>query len=268
MPAIRPLVRRTARNRKCLGLILHSAFAADAYRRAGVPEAKLLVAHNGANARLLAADPGKAAARAQVGLPADRAIALYAGRVNAEKGLDQLLAVAALRPDILFVLVGSEGEGPIEAAAAGRANVRIVGWQAPAALPAWLSAADVLLIPPSRAPLDRFRNCVLPLKLFSYLAAGRPILAPVAPDTAELLRDGENAVLVPPGAPDAAARRARSHPGRRGFRRPPRRPSARSGAGADLGPARRGDQDLPGAAPRRVQARLIAAARRASTRLW
>jgi len=204
-PAIRPLVRRTARNRKCLGLILHSAFAADSYRRAGVPEAKLLVAHNGANARLLAADPGKAAARAALGLPADRAIALYAGRVNAQKGLDQLLALAVLRPEILFVLVGSEGEGPIEAAAAGRANVRIVGWQAPAALPAWLSAADVLLIPPSRAPLDRFRNCVLPLKLFSYLAAGRPILAPVAPDTAELLRDGENAVLVPPDKPEAAA---------------------------------------------------------------
>ena len=34
-PAIRPLVRRTARHRACLGLILHSAFAADAYRRAG-----------------------------------------------------------------------------------------------------------------------------------------------------------------------------------------------------------------------------------------
>ena len=125
--------------------------------------------------------------------------------MNAEKGLDQLLALAVLRPEILFVLVGSEGEGPIEAAAAGRANVRIVGWQAPAGLPAWLSAADVLLIPPSRAPLDRFRNCVLPLKLFSYLAASRPILAPVAPDTAELLRDGENAVLVPPDKPEAAA---------------------------------------------------------------
>jgi glycosyltransferase involved in cell wall biosynthesis len=46
---------------------------------------------------------------------------------------------------------------------------------------------------------------VLPLKLFSYLAAGRPILAPAAPDTAELLEDGGNALLVPPGEPEAAA---------------------------------------------------------------
>lgn len=204
-PLIRPLVRRTARQRRCLGLILHSNYAAGAYRRAGVAEEKILVAHNGANPRLLDGALGKEEARARLGLPASRPIALYAGRVNVEKGLDQILALAVFRPDISFVLVGSEGQGPIEAEAAGRANVRIVPWQGPEALPLWLRAADVLLIPPSLAPLDRFKNCVLPLKLFSYLAAGRPILAPAAPDTAELLEDGRNALLVPPGAPEIAA---------------------------------------------------------------
>jgi glycosyltransferase involved in cell wall biosynthesis len=196
-PAARPLVRRTGRGRNCLGLVLHSHHAAGAYRRAGVPEAKMLVAHNGA-------DPVAAGGK-PVDLPGDRPIALYAGRINGEKGLDQILAMAALRPGVLFVLVGSESEGPIEAAAARLANVRVVPWQAPAALRAWLAAADVLLIPPSRAPLETFRNCVLPLKLFDYLAAGKPILAPRAPDTAELLKDGENALLVPAGDPAAAA---------------------------------------------------------------
>jgi glycosyltransferase involved in cell wall biosynthesis len=204
-PMIRPLVRRTARHRTCLGLILHSAHAAGAYRRAGVAGEKLLVAHNGANPFLLGGALGKGEARARLGLPVGRPIALYAGRVNAEKGLDQILALAALRPETLFVLVGSEGGGAIEAEAAGRANVRIVAWQGPADLPAWLKAADALLIPPSRAPLERFRNCVLPLKLFSYLAAGQPILAPAAPDTAELLEHGVNALLVPPGEPAIAA---------------------------------------------------------------
>jgi glycosyltransferase involved in cell wall biosynthesis len=204
LPMIRPLVARTARDPRCLGLILHSDYAAGAYRRAGFAEEKILVAHNGADAA--AAEPIEIAkARAHLGLPQDRRIAVYAGRVNEEKGLDQVLALAGLRPETLFLLVGSEGEGPIEAAAAARANVRLIPWQAPADLPAWLHAADALLIPPSRAPLERFRNCVLPLKLFAYLAAGRAILAPVAPDTAELLRDGENALLVPPGQPEAAA---------------------------------------------------------------
>ena len=126
--------------------------------------------------------------------------------MNAAKGLDVLLAMADLRPEVLFVLVGSEGKGEIERAAARRSNVRIEPWAEPADLPPWLFAADVLLIPPSRAPLERFRNCVLPIKLYAYLAAGRPILAPEAPDTAELLAHGETAWLVPADQPDAAAK--------------------------------------------------------------
>ena len=203
LPAIRPLIRRTARHRNCLGLILHSDFAARSYRRVGVAEERILVAHNGYDAP--AAPLEKAAARARLGLPVDRPLAVYAGRIHAAKGLDQLLALADLRPDVLFLLVGSESEGPIERAAARRTNIRVVPWAEPAALPAWLAAADVLLIPPSRAPLERFRTCVLPMKLFAYLNAGRPILAPEAPDTAELLEHGETAWLVPPDRPQAAA---------------------------------------------------------------
>ncbi len=203
LPAIRPLVRRTARDRDCLGLILHSNFAAETYRRAGVPDEHILVAHNGFDppAERLA----KAEARARLALPTDRPIALYAGRIDPTKGLDTLLALADARPEVLFVLVGSERDGEIERAAARRANVRVEPWAAPAALPPWLFAADVLLIPPSRAPLERFGNCVLPIKTFAYLAAGRPILAPEAPDTAELLAHGETAWLVPPEDTDAAA---------------------------------------------------------------
>ena len=203
LPAIRPLIRRTARHRNCLGLIIHSNHAALSYRRAGVDEARILVAHNGAGATGTTLD--KAEARSLLGLPTDRPIAVYAGRINAEKGLDQILALARLRPNILFLLVGSEGGGPIEREAAGRDNVRILPWAEPAALRNWLQAADILLIPPSRAPLQRFRNCVLPMKLFAYLAAGRPLLAPVSPDTAELLKHEDNALLVPPEQPEAAA---------------------------------------------------------------
>jgi glycosyltransferase involved in cell wall biosynthesis len=80
-----------------------------------------------------------------------------------------------------------------------------VPWAEPAAVPPWLFAADVLLVPPSSAPLQRFGTCVLPLKLFTYLAAGRPILAPDAPDTRELLAHEKTALLVEPDRPEAAA---------------------------------------------------------------
>src|ERR1700760_3858052 len=86
----------------------------------------------------------------------------------------------------------------------GKAQV-LVDVVTPETLPPYLFAADILIIPPSRAPLDRFGDCVLPLKTFAYLAAGRAILAPRSPDTAELLRDGETALLVPPDDSEAAA---------------------------------------------------------------
>jgi glycosyltransferase involved in cell wall biosynthesis len=205
LPPLRPWIRRTAASPRCLGFVLHSCFAAESYRRIGVPDAKMLVAHNGADLERMLPRLSRSDARAAIGLPQDRRIAVYAGRVNAAKGLDQILALADLRPDTLFLLVGSEGEGVIERQAAPRPNVEVRPWQAPDALAPYLYAADLLLIPPSSAPLEQFGNCVLPLKTFSYLAAGRPILAPALPDTAELLRDGENALLVPADQPGSAA---------------------------------------------------------------
>jgi glycosyltransferase involved in cell wall biosynthesis len=42
-----------------------------------------------------------------------------------------------------------------------------------------------------------------PLKAFEAMAAGRPIVASELPSSQEILKDGQNALLVPPG--DAAA---------------------------------------------------------------
>jgi glycosyltransferase involved in cell wall biosynthesis len=204
-PWLRPFVRRAAERPECLGYVLHSAYAARSYARAGVPAEKMLVAHNGHDPERMQPRLGKAEARARLGLPEKRGIAVYAGRINGRKGLEQLLALADLRPATLFLLVGSEGAGPVEAASGRRANVEVVPWQTPEGLAPYLYAADLLVIPPASAPLDRFGTCVLPLKTFVYLAAGRPILAPAAADTAELLEDGVNALLVPPDRPEAAA---------------------------------------------------------------
>jgi glycosyltransferase involved in cell wall biosynthesis len=202
-PAIRPLVRRTARSPRCLGFILHSHFAASSYLQAGIDANQLLVAHNGVDA-VPVQRPDRAEARKTLDLPPDRRIVAYAGRVNASKGLDQVLELAARMPQVMFLIIGSEGEGLVEREAIKHSNVRIVPWQTKTTLPVWLAAADVLVIPPSLDPLNVFGNCVLPIKLFDYLAAGRPILAPVSPDTSELLVHGKNAFLVPPAQPEAS----------------------------------------------------------------
>lgn len=217
-PILRPWLRRLLRHPRCVAFISHSDHTRQSFLRLGAPGAKILVAHNGWDPHRLEPRLTAAQARGRLGLPLDQPIAVYSGRMNRKKGLDIVLAAARALPHMLFVLVGSEGDGPVETEARGLANVRIVPWLRFSELAPWLYAADVLLIPPSLAPLQRHGNTVLPLKLFLYLAAGRALLAPQAPDTAELLTDGQNAALVPPGdlpATVTALTRLAAEPARR-----------------------------------------------------
>jgi glycosyltransferase involved in cell wall biosynthesis len=217
-PPLRPWLRRLLRHPGCVAYISHSDHTRQSFLRLGAPEDKMLVAHNGWDPHRLEPRLSSAEARARLGLPGTGPIAVYSGRMNLRKGLDMVLAAARALPGMLFVLVGSEGEGPVEAEARRLTNVRVVPWLRFSELAPWLYAADVLIIPPSLAPLERHGNTVLPLKLFLYLAAGRALLAPQAPDTAELLQDGRNAALVPPGdlpATVAALTRLAAEPARR-----------------------------------------------------
>ncbi len=49
-----------------------------------------------------------------------------------------------------------------------------------------------------------------PLKVLEYMAAGKAILASDIPALREILRDGETALLLPPGEPEAWAAAARA----------------------------------------------------------
>ncbi|MGM0577791.1 MAG: glycosyltransferase [Myxococcota bacterium] len=198
------LFRRLRREPRFAGAILHSELAASSYRRLGFEDERLLVAHNGYDPDLVGEPVHQEVARLRLGLPVDRPVAVYAGHVSPDKGIGLLLDMVEALPDVHLVLVGSKGRGPIERRAEGMPNVTVVGWQAFRDTVPYLYAADVLLIPPTRGPLERVGNTVLPIKTFLYMATGRAILAPDGPDLREVLVDGENARLVPPDAPAAA----------------------------------------------------------------
>ena len=209
-PALQPLIVQLMTHPNFLGMVVHSEFSRDAYLRIGVPASRLRVAHNGFSPTRMEPRRTKAEARREVGLPVDRPTVVYTGRVNAKKGLEMVLSMARRLPEVMFVLVGSEGEGPIEREAAGMENVRIVGWQSFAGTAPYLYAADILIVPPSLAPLEQFGNTVLPLKLFLYLSAGRAILAADNPDVRELLAHDENAWLIEAGDEDGAVEGVRT----------------------------------------------------------
>lgn len=208
-PPLQPMFRRFMGHPKFLGLVVHSAYSYESYRRLGVPEAKLRVVHNGFDPQRMHPVLSKQEARALLELPEERRIVTYAGRINDKKGLEVILELATRMPEVLFVLVGSTGHGVIETAAEAIDNVRIVPWQTSSSISPYLYASDVLTIPPSSAPLEQVGNTVLPLKLFLYLAAGRAIFAGASPDTAEILQHDHNAWLVSAGDPSEAEQQLR-----------------------------------------------------------
>jgi glycosyltransferase involved in cell wall biosynthesis len=133
--------------------------------------------------------------------------------VRARKGMAALLDTAALAPEVEFLIAGGNPRDvellEEDCKQRGLRNVRLLGWRPAPELRPLLYAADALIIPPSQVPLREFGRTVLPMKIFSYLAAGRPIVAPDLPDLGEVLQHEVNALLVPADDAAAAARAIR-----------------------------------------------------------
>ncbi|MDD5307423.1 MAG: glycosyltransferase family 4 protein [Deltaproteobacteria bacterium] len=218
-PSSRRLLKRAAARRACLGIVTHSELARSAFVEAGLPPRKVKTVHNGFDAAAFSRAVTAFEARKALGLP-ERPTVCYAGRIAPLKRVDLVLAAAARMSEAQFVMAGALDAAEAEPLAreARRLGVILPGFVTGERLALVLQAADVLIIPPSREPLERHGNTVLPLKAFEYLAAGRPIVTGEVEDTAELLRHGETALRVPPddvAALTAALRGLLADPARR-----------------------------------------------------
>ena len=214
MPTFVHALTAAARKGRLLGIITHSDAARRSLEDAAFPANLTRTIVNGYDPDDWQARPTKHEARAQLGLAPDRPLVVYTGHVGPRKGMPMLLDVAARAPDVDFLIVGGNPEEvevlERDANARGLSNLRCLGFRPARELPPFLLAADVLFVPPTTAPFQQHGRTVLPMKIFSYLAAGRPILAGQLPDVAEVLLDGDNARLVTPDAPDEAAQALRA----------------------------------------------------------
>ncbi len=207
----RPGARRALRRLlpRLAGIVAISRGLACELEQSGVAPERLLVAPDAVDLERFAALPPKAEARGALGLPPDGAIVVYAGHLYPWKGAHTLaLASRTLPPATTVYLVGGT---PADLQAFRRFvayerldRVRVAGYVPPAMVPLWLAAADVLALPNSGREVISARY-TSPLKLFEYMAAGRPIVASDLPSIRELLRHGENAYLVPADDPQALA---------------------------------------------------------------
>lgn len=173
---------------------------ARSYVEAGVPAEKIVVLFDGVDLERFEPAMAKGEARRALGLPEEGNIAVYAGHLYDRRGVEEVLACARMIPDILFMLVGGWEEDVERRKAEVRqrdlSNVQLTGFVLNQHIPTYLAAADVLLMPYSRRdPSKRWRS---PMKMFEYMAAGRPIIASDLSAIRQVLKHDVNAWLTPP----------------------------------------------------------------------
>jgi len=176
-------------------------------RNAGLAKHKFAVLPSGANVDLFKPmDPVEA--RSAVGLDSGRKYIGFVGTLLKHQGVDVLIAAAAIivkqMPNAMFVIVG---EGPLKQdwmnLAVSRSlgdHFRFTGQIRYEQMPQWLNAFDVCV-----APFLESAGYRSPVKIFDYMACGRPVVASDIPGTTSVFRESDAIRLIPPENPRALA---------------------------------------------------------------
>ncbi len=126
-------------------------------------------------------------------------VLLYTGTFESYQGLDLLVesmpTVLAKFPDAVYVVAGGQPDQIAAVAAHAQrmgvaSSLRLPGQRPPEDMPIFTQLADVLVSP-------RCQGTNTPLKIYSYLHAGKPILATAIRSHTQVLNDVV-ALLVPP----------------------------------------------------------------------
>lgn len=143
--------------------------------------------------------PERDALRGELGL--DGPTLAFAGRLGPQKALDVALEAVASVPAVSFVIAG---DGPDRAALELRARelgthgrTRFLGSVSRDVVLRLFRAADATVLSSS------WEN--LPHTVLEALAVGSPVIATAVGGVPEVVRDGENGILVPPDDPGALA---------------------------------------------------------------
>ncbi|MDO8667554.1 MAG: glycosyltransferase family 4 protein [bacterium] len=176
----------------------------------GYPEIGILAAPDGVSLDEFNIDLDKVSAREKLNLPPDKKIIIYAGHLYGWKGAQDLAEAADLiGGDSLVIFVGGVDT---DAVSFKEKNQRLIAsgkiavypHQRHDLMPVWMKAADVLALP-NKAGENISKYFTSPLKLFEYMAAGRPIVASNLPSITEILNES-NSILVESDKPASLAK--------------------------------------------------------------
>jgi glycosyltransferase involved in cell wall biosynthesis len=166
-------------------------------------EGRIAVAHNGADAmpdNITPMDLGERKGQLRIG---------YVGHLYPGKGLEIVRELATRAPWAEFHVVGGQQQtiDTLRRDTTLPSNLRLHGFVAPFEVERLTLTFDVLLAPYQRevqiAGGGETGSWMSPLKLFSYMAAGKPILCSDLPVLREIIQHGHNGWLVAPDDPEA-----------------------------------------------------------------
>lgn len=179
----------------CARVIAVSPSVADGLAACGIPRGKITIIPNGIDLdRFSAAALNRTEARRSFGFSENAFAVGTAARLSREKGIDTLLSAASQRGGMTFLIAG---DGPLKSALtqSAPANARLLGRLDD--IRPLLAALDVCVIPSRREGQG--------LTALEAMAAGVPLIASRIGGLADMLADGETALLVPTNDPDALA---------------------------------------------------------------
>ncbi len=171
----------------------------DFYLSKGASAAGMLVVHDAIDLATFAQPILKEAARGRLGLPQDKTIVMYVGRLDGWKGTQTLFdAATLLPPNFLVVIIGGE-EAQINELKRHYPSVMFLGSKPYRELALNEAAADILVLPNTAQDTisARFTS---PMKLFSYMAAGKPIVASDLPSIREVVDESMVTFFTPDSA--------------------------------------------------------------------
>src|SRR3989338_8507677 len=204
----KPSPRYLAHFKKLKLIVTINKSSQENYKKLDGVSEKIILAPDGVALEDFALPITKEDARRKLGLAADRRYVVYTGHFYSWKGIDALIKAAALLPkDITVLLVGGDTpeDSPLlkeklSEIKAGPSDLRmpglkLTGQKKYAEIPFYLKAADCLVIT-GTAKDERSNYFTSPLKLFEYMASGRPIVASATRAIQEVLVHKKNSWLL------------------------------------------------------------------------
>jgi len=192
-PSVRPFIRSALFNAKAaIGV---SRPMLDALVALGAPPDRVILVRNGVD-RAMFRPRHRTEARVSLGLPEKDKLLLFVGRLEREKGLDELIAAfheltTKSTDPISLVIVG---DGSLRSELVRKTNgdhrIFLVGARPAEDVARFLAAADLLVLP---SWAEGTPNVVL-----ESLAARRPVVATHVGGIPDVVRHGHTGLLVPP----------------------------------------------------------------------